>query len=393
MLTVNEAREKIIENIKTCKETIEIPFFESAGYVLAEDIISNIDVPDFPKSAMDGYAFNHKDLIDGDKFKVIGENAAGDFNNYDYKKNTCVRVMTGAYVPECYDCVVKQEDVIIENDMIKVLNPVGKHFNYCVVGEDIKKGETLIKSGTVINSGHIGIFAGIGLDKIKVYRPLKVSLISTGSELTKPGEKLEPGKIYAISTFMIESILEKYKIEVVSNKIIDDDIEHIKSSIQEESKHADIIITTGGVSVGKYDYIKKVYGLLNIKTLFTKVKMKPGTPVTSGIFDETLILSVSGNPFAAMVNFQVLFWLAVEKYYGCSYFRNKVYERIVKDSYLKPSKLNRFVRAKADGEFVVLENLHNSSVISNFAECNCLVLQNPNEEIKEGDKVNIIYLF
>lgn len=393
MLTVNEAREKINENIKTCKETIEIPFFESAGYVLAEDIISNINVPDFPKSAMDGYAFNHKDLIDGDKFKVIGENAAGDFNKYDYEKNTCVRVMTGAYVPESYDCVVKQEDIIIEENMIKVLNPVGKHFNYCVIGEDIKKGETLIKKGTVINSGHIGIFAGIGLASVKVYRPLKVSLISTGSELISPGEKLKAGKIYSISTYMIQSILERYKIDVVSNKIIDDDIDHIKSSIEEESKHADIIITTGGVSVGKYDYIKKIYKLLNMKTLFTKVKMKPGTPVTSGIYNEKLVLSVSGNPFAAMVNFQVLFWAAVEKYYGSSYFNNKVYERTVKDSYLKPSKLNRFVRANTDGEYVVLENLHNSSVISNLAECNCLVLQNPNEEIKEGDKVNIIYLF
>lgn len=393
MLTVDEAREKIKEIIKTCKETTEIPFFESAGYVLAEDVTSEINVPDFPKSAMDGYAFNHNDLVDGINFKMIGENAAGDFNNYNYEKNTCVRVMTGAYVPEGYDCVVKQEDVVIENGMIKVLNPVGKHFNYCVIGEDIKRGETLIKKGTVINSGHIGILAGIGIDIVKVVRPLKVSLISTGSELIKPGEKLESGKIYGISTYMIQSILENYKIEVVSSKIIDDDIEHIKSSIEEESKHADIIITTGGVSVGKYDYIEKVYELLNMETLFTKVRMKPGTPVTSGVYNETLVLSVSGNPFAAMVNFQVLFWPAVEKYYGSSYYCNKVYERTVKDSYLKPSKLNRFVRAKADEEFVILENLHNSSVISNLAECNCLVLQNPNEEIKEGDKVNIIYLF
>lgn len=392
MLTVKEAIKKIKENTNKCNETIEIDSFESTGYVLAQDIISDINVPDFPKSAMDGYAFNHKDLEDNNKFKVIGENAAGDFNDYPYEKNTCVRVMTGAYVPDGYDCVVKQEDVIIENDMINVLNPVGKHFNYCVVGEDIKKGETLIKKGTIINSGHIGIFAGIGLDLVKVYRPLKVSLISTGSELIKPGEKLEKGKIYAISTYMIKAILEKYKIDVVETKIVDDDIDNIKKSI-EEAKDVDAIITTGGVSVGKYDYIEKIYELLNIETLFKKVKMKPGTPVTSGKYKDKIILSVSGNPFAAMVNFQVLFWSIAEKYYGSTYYSNKVYEKIVKNSYLKPSKINRFVRAKTDGEFVELESLHNSSVISNLSECNCLVLQNPNEEIKEGDKVKIIYLF
>ncbi|MDO5018320.1 MAG: molybdopterin molybdotransferase MoeA [Lagierella massiliensis] len=393
MITVNKAINKLKEYMHECNEIEIVPFDKAVGYVLAEDVVSNINVPDFPKSAMDGYAFNHKDITENKTFSVIGENAAGNFNDYEYKSNSCVRVMTGGYVPTGYDCVIKQEDIQILGNFVKVLKPVEKFFNYCQVGEDIKKGQIILNKGEVINHNHVGILASLGLEQIKVYRPLKVSIVATGSELLKPGEELIKGKIYCSSLYIIKSILENYKIEVVSNKIITDDIDSIKQTIIEESKKADIILTTGGVSVGKFDHMPKIFEELEADILFRKVSMKPGTPVTAGYFNNKIILSMSGNPFATMVNFQVLFWPMVEKYYNSAFFKHEIFIKIVKDSGLKPSKITRFIRAKAQDEYVKLESLHKSSVISNLSDCNCLVIQEPNKKIEEGDQVKIIYLF
>ncbi len=393
MVDVNEAIKILIKSIDKYKETVEIPFYKSNGYILGEDIISSINVPDFPKSAMDGYAFNYEDLKENKEFEVIGELAAGEFKEFEYIKNTSIRVMTGSYVPEGYNCVVKQEDIEVLKNSILVKKAVDKYMNYCKVGEDVVRGEVILKKGQVINSNHIGILASLGIESVNVVKPLDIAIISTGSELLSPGEELKPGKIYCSSLFTIKTILEKYKLNVIHYSIISDDIKLVCDEIREASEKADIIITTGGVSVGKYDHIPRVYEELNTDLLFRKVAMKPGTPVSAAKFNKSIILSISGNPFAAMVNFQVLFWPIAGKYYDSEFFTHKLYNKIVIDSRLKSSKLNRFVRAKADGCHVKLEDLHSSSVISNLSDCNCLVIQEPNKTIEEGDKVNIIYLF
>ncbi|WP_300411001.1 molybdopterin molybdotransferase MoeA [Lagierella sp.] len=393
MVDVNEAIEILKDNIDRSHNVMEIPFDLSYGYILGEDIISKINVPEFPKSAMDGYAFKHDDLEENKEFNVIGELAAGDYKRIEYKKDSSIRVMTGAYVPQDYDCVVKQEDVEVLGKKIIVKKPVEKYMNYCKIGEDVKEGQILLKSGQFINSNHIGIFASLGFEHVKVIKPLKVAIISTGSELLSPGEKLELGKIYCSSLFTIKTILEKYKIDVVHHSIISDDIKLVCDEIKKVSLTADVIITTGGVSVGKYDHIPKVYKELDAKLLFRKVAMKPGTPVSAAKFNDSLILSLSGNPFAATVNFQVLFWPIAEKFYNSKFFDQDIFTRNVIESRLKTSKLKRFVRAKADGHNVKLEKLHSSSVISNLSDCNCLVIQEPGKTIEEGDKVNIIYLF
>ncbi|HHX69888.1 MAG: molybdopterin molybdotransferase MoeA [Miniphocaeibacter sp.] len=392
MINVIDAIKILKDNIKTQTEYLEVNLLTSEGYVLAEDLYSKINVPEFPKSAMDGYAVNYKDLENTKKFKVIDEIYAGEFKNIEYKPNTAIRVMTGSYIPEGYNCIVKQEDTDYGVEYVNIHRKEKEYSNYCHIGEDIKKGELILKAGTIISTIHLGVFASLGLNRIKVVKPLSVSLISTGSELLYPGEKLENGKIYCSTLFTINSYLKKFNIQVNNIKIVEDNLFKIAENVEKASKESDIIITTGGVSVGKYDLIPELYSKISNNILFKKVAMKPGTPVSAAIINNSIIMSLSGNPFAALANFQVLFWPIAAKYYNSEEFNNIEYEKIVKKGYLKPSKLQRYVRARYYNEFVELEDIHSSSVISNLLNCNCLIVQKSNTEIKEGDKVKVIYL-
>lgn len=392
MIKVFEAIKLLKDSIDLQKESILVNILDSVGHVLAEDIYAEINVPEFPKSAMDGYAVNYKDLDSNGEFKVIGEIAAGEFKNIEFSHNTAIRVMTGSYIPNGYNCIIKQEDTDYGEDIVNI-KVSGKEFsNYCHIGEDIKKGELILKSGILVSHTHLGIFASLGLKEIKVVKPLKVSLISTGSELLYPGEEIKNGKIYCSTLYTLNSYLKKYNIVIKNFEILKDDLDIIENKVKKMALESDIIITTGGVSVGKYDLIPKLYDRISDNIIFRKVAMKPGTPVSAAKIGDSTIISLSGNPFAALANFQVLFWPMAAKYYNCQEMDNVLHEKIVSKGYLKPSKLERYVRAKYHNKYVELENIHASSVISNLLNCNCLIIQESNKEIKEGDMVKVIYL-
>ena len=392
MIDVIKATEILKSNIEEQKEIIEKKLIDSVGFILGEDIKSSINVPEFPKSAMDGYAVNSEDLKDNSKFEVIDEIYAGDTGNENYIKNSAIRVMTGSFIPDGYDCVVRQEDTDYGKSTVEIFKKEKRFSNYCHIGEDIKKNDLILKAGTLIRPVHLGVLASLGLNEVKVVKPLRVTLISTGSELLYPGDKLTHGKIYSSTSYTISAYLEKYNIEVVKIEIVKDSLEEIENKIKEFSKISDVVITTGGVSVGKYDLIPKVYENISESILFRKVAMKPGTPVSSAKLSDAIILSFSGNPFAALANFQVLFWPLASKYYNCIELDNILHEKIIVKGSLKPSKLQRYVRAKYYNETVEIADIHASSVLSNLLNCNCLIVQERNELIKEGDKVKVIYL-
>lgn len=391
MIKVQDAIEILKDNMNFQKEFVNINILESEGHVLANDIFANINVPEFPKSAMDGYAINHNDLNNTNEFKVLGEIAAGEVKNIKYEHNTAIRVMTGGYIPNGYDCVIIQEHTDLGEDYVKINGTGKKYSNYCHIGEDIKKGNLILKAGTLITHVHLGIFASLGLNEVNVIKPLTVSLVSTGSELLYPGEKIENGKIYCSTLFTLSSYLKKYNIKINNFEILKDDLSIIHSKIEKMAEESDIIITTGGVSVGKYDLIPELYNLISKDILFRKVSMKPGTPVSATKIKNSIIMSLSGNPFAALANFQVLFWPMASKYYNCKEMDNEIHEKIISKGYLKSSKLERYVRAKYYNKYVEIEDIHASSVISNLLNCNCLIIQEPEKELKEGDKVKVIY--
>lgn len=389
LLNVEKAKEILKQNIEKASEIEEIDIDDAYNRVLAEDVLAKFNNPPYPKSAMDGYAVSSKDSDKLSKKKIIGTNYAGDCNDFDYEENTCVRIMTGAFVPKCYDAIVKQEDCDAFDDYIEIKKTYKPFDYYIKEGEDVKENDLLIPKNTRISSVHLSILASNGYVKVKVYRKLKVALLSTGSELLYPGEEYKPGKIYSSTTFTLKSILKNSGVEVVEQKNCLDDEDSIIREIKNLTPKSDVIITTGGVSVGDKDLMESCMGKIG-EVLFHRIAMKPGTPVMASKVDGKIVLSCSGSPFAAFCNFEVLFWDLYNKYYGLNV---KQFEKgkVVKGS-MKTSRLQRYVRCFVKDSEITIFDKHKNSMLQDLTNCNALLLQKQNESLEEGSIVDYIYL-
>ena len=389
LLQVEKAKEILRKIQKKASEIEEIDIDDAYNRVLAEDVLAKFNNPPYPKSAMDGYAVSSKDSDKLSKKKIIGTNFAGDCNDFDYEENTCVRIMTGAFVPQGYDAIVKQEDCEVVDDFIEIKKSYKPFDYYIKEGEDVKKNDLLIPKNTRISSVHLSILASNGYAKVKVYRKLKVALLSTGSELLYPGEEYKPGKIYSSTTFTLKSILKNSGVEVVEQKNCLDDEDSIIREIKKLTPKSDVIITTGGVSVGDKDLMESCMGKIG-EVLFHRIAMKPGTPVMASKVNGKIVLSCSGSPFAAFCNFEVLFWDLYNKYYGLNV---KQFEKgkVVKGS-MKTSRLQRYVRCFVKDSEITIFDKHKNSMLQDLTNCNALLLQKQNESLEEGSIVDYIYL-
>ncbi|MDU1579404.1 molybdopterin molybdotransferase MoeA [Finegoldia magna] len=389
LLQVEKAKEILRENIKKASDIEEIDIDDAYNRVLAEDVLAKFNNPPYPKSAMDGYAVSSKDSDKLSKKKIIGTNFAGDCNDFEYEENTCVRIMTGAFVPKCYDAIVKQEDCEVEDGYIEIKKSYEPFDYYIKEGEDVHEGDLLIPKNTRISSVDLSILASNGYAKVKVYRKLKVALLSTGSELLYPGDDYKPGKIYSSTTFTLKSILKNSGVEVVEQKNCMDDEESIIREMKNLTQKSDVVITTGGVSVGDKDLMESCMEQIG-EVLFHRIAMKPGTPVMASKVGDTIVLSCSGSPFAAFCNFEVLFWDLYNKYYGLNV---KQFEKgkVVKGS-MKTSRLQRYVRCFVKDSEITIFDKHKNSMLQDLTNCNALLLQKQNESLEVGSSVDYIYL-
>lgn len=396
-MEINEAKKLIINNATPIKgEKEEIVIVNALGRICAETITSPFSVPNFPKSAMDGYAVKSSDVQTASKdnpisLKVVDELLAGDYKQISYEQGTAVRVMTGALVPEGYDAVIKQEDTDYGEDIVSVYTSTEPYVNYCKVGEDIAVNETVISPGTLITRSHIGVLASLGIEKIKVEPQPVVGIICTGSELVSLQEEPKPGQIYSNISYMLQANLNKYDIKT-KVAICSDDADLIARTITEMSESCHIVITTGGVSVGKKDLIPDVLDSIDATQLFYRANIKPGTPTMGSVLRGTIILSLSGNPYAALCNFDYYFWDLLAHITGNSSFKSLWAKASLADDYPKKEKTKRFLRARLDNDQVFLSKVNKSSVISNMYDCNCYVLINENRTYSAGDEVDILII-
>lgn len=383
--------------LKPIEETENCPVLEAGGRISAEDVSSPINVPPFSKSAMDGYAVRSEDISEASRenpvqLKVTGELFAGDGVSFSTGSlsGTAVRVMTGSPVPEGYDSVVKQEDTDYGEENVSVFAPVKKWQNYCKAGEDIQKGTVILNAGTKINRFHAALLSSVGLDSVRVLRKICVSILCTGSELTEPGFPLADGKIYSSIAPLLHSSIKDSGQRVVRMETVPDAEEKIASLIKKSLSDSDIVITTGGVSVGKKDYLPSVLSSLGAEVLFSRVKIQPGTPTTAAVLDGKLILCLSGNPYAAAANFDIYFYNALSVLTGNSSFEPVKKTAELSSPYEKINKSRRLVRAFfEDGKVFLPAENHASSVISNMTGCNCY-LDVPSETVlKVGEKVSV----
>jgi molybdopterin molybdotransferase len=303
-MPVTAARKYIRDYLTPVSARESSPLRHSLGRVLAEDILSPCNVPNHDNSAMDGYAFNADDLqaVGETRLKIAGTAFAGKPYAGNCSAGECVRIMTGAVMPEGSDTVVVQERVTVENDYIRFAEGPKRGMNRRYAGEDLRQGQVVLPAGHLMRAADLGLIASLGLGEIKVYRRLRVAFFSTGDELASIGQALETGQVYDSNRYTLYGMLTRLGVDIIDMGVVRDDPVLLEQALLEASTSADVILTSGGVSVGEADYMKQLLEKLG-QVVFWKIAMKPGRPLAYGKVGNAHYFGLPGNPVSVMVTF------------------------------------------------------------------------------------------
>lgn len=314
----NQAIPLLLEQVSPVSDTEMVLLPQALGRVLAENLASNIDLPPFNNSSMDGYAFRFADLdhqANQTGLRLIGSAFAGHGFEGKVKPNTCVRIMTGAPVPVGYDTVQMQEETEAQGELILINHPKTKGTNVRHRGEELTQGTKVLNAGIQIGAAELGVLATIGASQVRVYRQLKVAFFSTGDELRPVGSELAPGQIYDSNRYSIRGLLSRANVEWLDLGVIADNPEAIRHAFRHAASNADMVLTSGGVSVGDADFTKQILDEEGQIT-FWKLAIKPGKPFAMGRIGKAVFCGLPGNPVSSMVTFYKLVWPILNKMQG-----------------------------------------------------------------------------
>ncbi|EHK2405523.1 molybdopterin molybdenumtransferase MoeA [Clostridium perfringens] len=402
-IALEEALEILNKNTKALKSEV-VSIKDSLKRVLYGDVKSKINNPPFNKSVFDGYAFKSEDSKGTSKenpveLKIVDEIFAGDFSEIEIKSGEAIRIMTGAPIPVGADCVLKQEETERHGDLVKIFKEMKAKENISFMGEDIKIGETLIKKGKRLDYADLGIMASSGISEVTVYKKPRVSIISTGDEVCDINSTLKPGKIYDSNLYSLSGRIEELGYNVLSMEHVGDNILKIGEAIEKAFEKSDIVFTTGGASVGEKDLMQKVSESIGFEKLFWKIKIKPGSAVVCSKRQEKILISLSGNPNAALTTFELLGKSVLKKLEGEEENINIKREKgVLMDSFNKKSPQRRFLRGNViydeKGAKVYITQIKSGNgILSSLLNANCLIeIEKGNEGLNRGEVVNIIKL-
>ncbi|ALG49359.1 molybdopterin molybdotransferase MoeA [Clostridium perfringens] len=402
-IALEEALEILNKNTKALKSEV-VSIKDSLKRVLYGDVKSKINNPPFNKSVFDGYAFRSEDSKGTSKenpieLKIVDEIFAGMWPEIEIKHGEAVRIMTGAPIPVGADCVLKQEETERHGDLVKIFKEMKVNENISFMGEDIKIGETLIKKGKRLDYADLGIMASSGISEVLVYKKPRVSIISTGDEVCDINSTLKPGKIYDSNLYSLSARIEELGYNVLSMEHVGDNIIKIGKAIEKAFEKSDIVFTTGGASVGEKDLMQKVSESIGFEKLFWKIKIKPGSAVVCSKKEEKILISLSGNPNAALTTFELLGKSVLKKLEGEEENINIKREKgILMDSFNKKSPQRRFLRGNViydeKGAKVYITQIKSGNgILSSLLNANCLIeIEKGNEGLNKGEVVNIIKL-
>ncbi len=392
-----DAMEKLFSKIHL-NPIEEINIKEALNRTIAENIISGIDIPPFDRSAMDGYAIKAEDSFRASpknpkKIKLTGTIEIGEALNLRIKKGETIRISTGAPMPEGSDAVVKIEDTEIENNIVSLYTSLVPGKNISKRGEDLEKSTLALSKGTELKAEHIALLTSLGSNKVKVRTKPKISIFSSGDELLEPGIPLESGKIYNSNTPMISALVNLYGGIVIRSESVKDDKDAIKNRLHEAAEDSQMIIFTGGTSVGTKDYLPEIINESG-SVLVHGIAMRPGSPVLIGFLNKTLVFCLPGTPVAAYVSFLKISGPAMRKILGCSVLdpRIEVMAIIEKDVPVTGLGFLHYLRVKVEkheNEFIAIPvKLKGSGVISSLTASDGIVEIPPDQEgLKKGERV------
>ncbi len=394
-LTVDEARGRILDDIKPVSAIEKLALRSALGRILAEDVISPFNVPGHNNSAMDGYALSGIDLaaVSVRDFDVIGNAYAGKPFIGKCHAGQCVRIMTGATIPLGTDTVIMQEQVEpLSNGKVKIGNAHRVGQNVRQAGEDIAQGSAVLETGRCLMPADLGVLASLGIAEVSVRRRPRVAFFSTGDELRSIGEVLDEGDIYDSNRYSLFGMLTRLGVDVLDLGVIRDEPTAIREAFLEASAMADVVITSGGVSVGDADYIKPVLSELG-EISFWKIAMKPGRPLTFGHLGEALFFGLPGNPVAVMVTFYQFVQPALHYLANGERHLPLTLQATSKTEMRKRPGRFEFLRGilsqTRQGQFEVrIAGRQGSGILTSMSRANCFVLL-PEEsgDIQEGETV------
>lgn len=345
MITFDKALKLVLENVgRLLPERVEV--IDSADMILDEDVYSRIQMPPFNKSAMDGYAMIADDTVEVPvELKCIGEVQAGGIFRKKVRQGECVKIMTGAPLAYSTDSVVMVENTQQIGQYVRVMKCVKKGENVCMCGEDLKVGQKVLKKGTRIYPEHISLLGSIGRRFIKVIRRPRVAIINTGNEIVPIGEKLRKYKIYNSNGPQLSALLKSDNIKSFPLGIAEDNSLKLKAMIK-KGLDFDVLLISGGVSMGDYDLVPDVLKEVGVEEIFHKVRIKPGKPLFFGARMKTVIFGIPGNPVANFVVYQLFIRPALRKIMGYQMCRPHFEKGIVKRSFHKRTDRKHFVPVK-----------------------------------------------
>lgn len=407
MITLEQARQKFIQSVTMQTVTEEVTLQHALGRVAATDQNSAISVPPSDNSAMDGFAVNSNELSEGNSVLSISQRIPAGAWPEPLQSGTAARIFTGGVMPSGANAVVIQENCEYQqsSDQVTIRKPVTVGENVRPKGQDIAVGAEIITMGTKLNAVHLGLLASIGCATTSVYKKIIVAVFSTGNELIEPGQALERGQIYNSNRTMLLALCHQLGYQTIDCGIVEDTLEATKTALEQAAQQADVIISSGGVSVGEEDHIKPAIEALG-SLQHWKVQMKPGKPVVLGSVVNTPILGLPGNPVSSYVVFQLLgipllkalqgeTVTAPQVYQVCAGFDKKMTSR---EEYIRvrishPAEESLIQGSLTSGQpLAQLFNNQSSGVLSSLAWADGLVRQHIDQVISKGDTVDFLPL-
>ena len=402
---LSQAVKMILKEVKP-KEIEHISLLDSLNRIVGKSIYAESCIPHFRKSSFDGYALKSSQIKGASEInpiilKVIGLVKAGD--NLDHiiepennAELTAVKIMTGAPVPSFYDAVVKKEKTDKGDFEVKVFAELFSNRNVISIGEDINKGDLVIAESAKIYPNIIVMFNNLGMTQIPVFKRPKIGIFSTGDELLELGESLKFGKIYNSNLYGLHASLLNAQCDVTNYGIVKDDLKVISDAIIKGIAENDLLITTGGVSVGDFDFLGQAYSICNIKKIFWGVRMKPGSSILTGKKDSKCIISLPGSPVAAMITYEKIVVPIIRKIRGYKYYYKNTLYGVLMNTFDKVSLVKRFLRVLVKptnkGYELFLTGKQNADISLSMVCCNGLAeIASSDAPIQKGSILPFVF--